>query len=101
MILVNKAHLIDASCYVVVYESRKIGNSKKEGYVLVGKTETITNEPWYTFYLQDCCIHGIAPNSLNVLPLQTRTKILNLKCTNARDPRFKMYRFEYKLVIYE
>ena len=45
MILMEKENMVDGSCYVAVYESRKIGNSSTRGYVLVGKTETIAIDP--------------------------------------------------------
>lgn len=45
MILVEKDNMVDGSCYVAVYESRKMGKSNKRSFVLVGNTETITNEP--------------------------------------------------------
>ena len=51
MILMEKENMVDGSCYVAVYENRKIGNSSKRGFVLVGKTETIAIDPKYTFHL--------------------------------------------------
>lgn len=49
MLLIEKDNMVDGSCYVAVYESRKLGNSNKRGFVLVGKTETVTTEPKYFF----------------------------------------------------
>ena len=51
MILMEKENMVDGSCYVAVYENRKIGNSSKRGYALVGKTETIAIDPKYIFPL--------------------------------------------------
>ena len=47
MILSEKDNMVDASCYVAIYESRKMGKSNKRNYVLVGNTETILHEPKY------------------------------------------------------
>ena len=38
---------MDASCFVALYEGRKVGKGSNMSYVLVGKTETITHEPKY------------------------------------------------------
>ena len=45
MVFVDKDNVIDGSCYVAVYEQRKLGGTRKKGYVLVDTTETITHEP--------------------------------------------------------
>lgn len=45
MIVPIRDNLIDASCFVAVYESRHIGTSKKQEYVLVGVTETVVQDP--------------------------------------------------------
>ena len=47
MIVPNRDNVIDASCFVAVYESRFIGTSKKQEYVLVGVTEAIVQDPKY------------------------------------------------------
>ena len=47
MIVPNRDNVIDASCFVAVYESRFIGTSKKQEYVLVGVTEVIVQDPKY------------------------------------------------------
>ena len=41
-------NIIDASCYVAVYEERRIGNTNKHEFVLLGQTELIVNEPKYS-----------------------------------------------------
>lgn len=48
---------MDASCFVALYEGRKVGKGNNMSYVLVGKTETITHEPKYALCIL-CLTHS-------------------------------------------
>lgn len=45
MVVVEKDNIVDGSCFVAIYEERRIGGTRKREYVLVDTTETITHEP--------------------------------------------------------
>ena len=45
MVVVEKDNIVDGSCFVAIYEERRIGGTRKMEYVLVDTTETITHEP--------------------------------------------------------
>lgn len=72
MVFVDKDNVIDGSCYVAVYEQRKLGGTRKKGYVLVDTTETITHEPKY-FLLSGYAYHLVLA-SLSVLICMTRSR---------------------------
>lgn len=73
MVFVDKDNIIDGSCYVAVYEERKLGGTRKRGYVLVDTTETITHEPKY--FLSGYCTHLLVLASLSALMCTTSSRM--------------------------
>ena len=72
MVVVEKDNIVDGSCFVAIYEERRIGGTRKREYVLVDTTETITHEPKY-FLLSECA-YRLVLASLSVLVCMTRSR---------------------------
>lgn len=97
MLLIEKDNMVDGSCYVAVYESRKLGNSNKRGFVLVGKTETVTTEPKYPFLNE--YIYHVVLNLLSVFHWLIRVKIFDSKCMSVVSLKLKTYPFRFEICI--